>query len=319
MQRRIDELRFLFSRAALARLVRSFTRDDLFGHAAELSFYALFALFPFLLLTSAAASAFLSNPAEMMGRLFVMMHRFMPAGTAIVFGKFFEGPVREFRPVLMSVGLALLVWAVASGLAALLKALAIVNCTRDPRAWWKSRVLAVGLVFPAVSLFLVMLAVMTGPDLDVLLPKTVYVPHAAAVMWNWLRWPALAIVVSIALSRVYALAPCATRRRARWVSTGSVAAAMIGSLASWGLSIYADRMAAYAQTYGSVGDLMLLLLWIHAGAMGILLGAEIDMLIAAEDGERVRHRGHSPRSKWIPVNGPDVAPRPNPYERFHRN
>jgi len=320
MQRRRDELRFLFSRAALARLARSVAHDDLFGHAAELSFYALFALFPFLLLVSAVAQGFIANPADVMGRMFVMLHRFVPAGTAIVLGRFFEGPVREHPPVLLSLGVLLLVWSVASGIAALLKTLSIVNCTRDARAWWKNRMLAVGLVPPAVLLYLAVLAVMTGPDLDVLLPKTVYVPHAATVVWNWLRWPALAVVVSIALSRVFALAPCATRRRARWISTGSVAAATIGSLVSWGLSTYADRMAAYAQVYGSIGDLMLLLLWIHAGVMGILLGAEIDMLISAEAGERVRHRGQgSPRPAWIHASGSVVTPRPNPFERFHRN
>src|SRR5207253_2708872 len=82
MQRRLDELRFLFSRAALARLARSFGRDDLVGHAAEVAFYALFALLPFLLLVSAVAQWLVANPSEVMGRLFVVMHSFMPAGTA---------------------------------------------------------------------------------------------------------------------------------------------------------------------------------------------------------------------------------------------
>lgn len=275
------ELRVLFRAQTVKQLVRAIQKDDISGIAAEVSFYALFALFPFLMFVAAAAGVVISEPGVALGQLFVLMHRFLPTGTAAVFAKFLEGPLREHRPYLLSFGILVILWAGSQGFSALLKALTRVYCSRNPRRWFHYRALSIGLMIPAAFVCLVVLAVMTGPDVGTFLPASFSLPPDVVTVWSWLRWPGLFLFISSALGGLYAAVPCADRRMS-WISVGGLMASLSWIGASAALSAYVDHSTEYSRSYGSIGDLMVLMSWIYVGVFVMLLGAEVDVLLKRE-------------------------------------
>ncbi len=114
---------------------RALQRDDVPGIAAEVAYYALFALFPFLLFVTAAVGILVPDPEMALGRLFILLHRLFPSAIAAILTDFLEGPLRADRPVLLSLGILGIVWAGSQGFATVLKALNRVYCAQEVRHW----------------------------------------------------------------------------------------------------------------------------------------------------------------------------------------
>jgi len=90
------------------------------------------------------------------------------------------------------------------------------------------------------------------------------------------RWPALIILVAVALAILYRLGPDRANPRLHWVSWGAVAAVVLWVAISAGFSYYVSNFGKYGQTYGSLGAVIVLLLWLWLSALAALIGAELD-------------------------------------------
>jgi membrane protein len=93
-----------------------------------------------------------------------------------------------------------------------------------------------------------------------------------------IRWPILAGLGVVGLSIVYRLAP--SRGARRWISAGAIASALLWIIGSFGFSLYVARFGSYDKTYGSLGAVVILLIWSYLTAYIILAGAELDAGIA---------------------------------------
>jgi len=91
-----------------------------------------------------------------------------------------------------------------------------------------------------------------------------------------LRWPLVALLIFAALAVVYRYAPDRENPEWRWVSWGAVVAAALWLLASIGFSVYVSLLGSYNETYGSLGAIVVLLLWLYLSAFAILVGAELN-------------------------------------------
>ena len=100
------------------------------------------------------------------------------------------------------------------------------------------------------------------------------------------RWPALVVLVAVALAVFYRLGPDRANPRRHWLSWGAVAAIVLWLVISAGFSFYVSNFGSYGQTYGSLGAVIVLLLWLWLSALAVLIGAELDAEI---EREAVRH------------------------------
>jgi membrane protein len=91
-----------------------------------------------------------------------------------------------------------------------------------------------------------------------------------------LRWPILAALTVVALAALYRYAPNRASPTWEWASAGAIAATAVWIIGSYGFSVYVSRFAGYDQTYGSVGAIVVLLIWFWLGAYAVLLGAELN-------------------------------------------
>ena len=170
-------------------------------------------------------------------------------------------------------GLLLALWSASSGLNQLIAALNVAYGETDERGFLRTRGLALGLTVGAVA-FLVATFVAVAL-LPTLLSGT-GMGDAAQGVANAARWPLLAVLVLAALAVVYRLGPDREAPRWQWVSPGAAAATGVWLLASLGFSVYASTLGSYNETYGSLGAVVVLMLWLFLTAFAILLGAELN-------------------------------------------
>jgi membrane protein len=260
-------------------------QHDVFDRAASLSYYFLFALFPTLLFLTALLG--LLPIPKLMDRLLDYITRMLPGDAASLLTRTLTEVVKGARGSLVSIGALAALWGAASGMVSIRTALNVAYDAHDRRAWWRQRVDAVALtvwfsLFTLVALVLLVFGERVGDAVAAALGVGAAFTHT----WNIVRWPVILLLVLLGITLVYHFAP-AVRQRWHWVTPGS-AFALIGWLvASYGLRLYVGYFGNYNATYGSIGGVILLMLWLYLSSLTLLIGAEIDALVR----ERARTGG----------------------------
>jgi membrane protein len=165
------------------------------------------------------------------------------------------------------------IWVASSGMAALDTGLTVVNRETETRGFVKRRLLALILTVFAVLGVLVMLA------LVVALPsvlQAIDVGDIGKVAIGLARWVVLAVLLFFGLGVIFRYGPQRRRPRWRWITPGAIVTVVVGLAASIGFSIYVTLMGNYNKTYGSLGAIIVLLLWLYFMAYAVLFGAAMN-------------------------------------------
>ena len=271
----------------LARRVHAeFWQDEILDRGAALSYYFLFALFPMLLFLTAMIG--LLPVPQLMDRLMEYVTRVLPGDSASVVERTLREITRGATGGLLSVGAAAALWAGSSGMASLMAALNIAYDADDRRPWWKRRGIAIVLtvIFSVFTLCGLLLLVFGG-TIGEAVASHVGLGSVFTVAWNVGRWVVAILVVAGGISLIYYLAP-AVKQPWYWVTPGSAVALGGWLLASYGLQRYVAYVGNYNATYGSIGGVILLLLWFYLTAVILLTGAEVNAEIESAARERGR-------------------------------
>ncbi|MBL8950412.1 MAG: YihY/virulence factor BrkB family protein [Myxococcaceae bacterium] len=248
------------------RLVERFTDAALTRSAAQLAYYTLFALFPFVLMLLSLTSRL---PVEGLVETALGRARgVLPADAyAVVEGQVF-GVVKESQPRLFSLGFVLAVWGASRAVDALRVALNRVNAVTETRPFWRRQLLALG-----VTLALTALVVATAA-IALLATR---VAAGGALSWALrLVLPALSVALVLMVAALcYGWLPDVPRRF-RFGSPGALVATAAWLVGTWGLSRYVEHFDRFNVAYGSVGGVMLLLTWLYLSGVVFIFGAQVD-------------------------------------------
>ena len=257
-------------------------QHDVFDRAASLSYYFLFALFPTLLFLTALLG--LLPIPKLMDRLLDYVTRMLPGDAASLLTRTLAEVVKGARGSLVSIGVLAALWGAASGMVSIRTALNVAYDARERRTWWRQRLdaLALTLSFSLFTLLALMLLVF-GERVGDAVAGALGVGAMFTRAWNIARWPAILLLALLGITLVYHFAP-AVRQRWHWVTPGSAFALIGWVVASYGLRLYVTYFGNYNATYGSIGGVILLMLWLYLSSLTLLVGAEIDALV------RVRSR-----------------------------
>ncbi len=259
--------------------------DEVFGRAATLSYYFLFALFPTLLFL-AALLGLVALP-DLMDTLMAYAAGVLPGDAASLLGRTLDEVLRGASGGLVSVGALAALWAASSGTASIAIALNVAYEVTDTRSWWRRRLTAL-LLTVALSVFALaaLLLLVFGARIGEAVADWVGLGPLFTLLWALLHWPAAALLALSGITLVYTLAP-AVRPRWHLVSPGSLFALIAWLAMSFGLRIYVIYFGNYNATYGSIGGVILLMLWLYLSGVALLIGAEIDSEIAQGVGRSV--------------------------------
>jgi membrane protein len=166
------------------------------------------------------------------------------------------------------------VWAASGAGAALITAFDAAYDVKESRPFWKTRAQAIAAtVVGAVSFVVAATLAVAAPAVAAKLGR----PFGDLV--RWLSWPIAALLVLLVVACLYHFLPD-VERRFRLVTPGSLSAVVVWILASLGFSFYTRHFANYELVYGTLGGAIVLLMWLYLSAIAVLLGAEIDAVLA---------------------------------------
>lgn len=258
--------------------------DEVFGRAASLSYYFVFALFPTLLFLTALLG--LLPVPDLMVTLMEYAGRVLPGDAASLVGRTLDEILRGASGELLSLGVLAALWAASSGMASIATALNVAYKVTDWRPWWQRRLTALGLtVVLSVFTLAALLLLVFGERIGEAVAQWVGLGPFFTLLWMVLHWPAAVLLVLSGIMLVYTLAP-ATRQRWHMVTPGSLFALVSWLGMSFGLRVYVRYFGDYNATYGSIGGVILLMLWLYLSGVTLLIGAAINAEIDRASGPR---------------------------------
>jgi membrane protein len=252
--------------------------DEVFGRAAQLSYYWLFSLFPLLIFLTALL-AYVPLP-HFFEDLFAYLQKVLPPDAFSMVDTTFTQIRTQPRSGLLSFGILLSIWVASSGMEAIISALNTAYDVPDRRAWWRERLLAIVLIcgFAVFIIFALALLFLGGIWGERIAAAYGY-GGTFDTVWQIVRWVGIIGFLMFALDLLYYTAP---NIKQRWRVTTPGALFALGGwlIISFGFKFYVARFGRYNATYGALGGVMLLMLWFYFTGVAILIGGEINSVMA---------------------------------------
>jgi membrane protein len=262
--------------AVLKRTGREFSNDKLTHWAAALTYYAVLSIFPALIAMVSILGLLGENAIQ---PLIENVTTVAPgAAQEIVVGALegLEG-AGGTAGLLFFVGLAGAIWAASGYIGAFMDASNAVWDVEEGRPIWKKLPIRVGITILMLVLLTIsaLAVVVTGPVAQQV-GNLFGVGDTAVTVWDIAKWPVLVVLVSFMLAVLYWLAPNVRQPGFRWVSPGGVFAVVLWIIASALFAFYVGNFGSYNETYGSLGGVIVFLVWLWITNIVILLGAELN-------------------------------------------
>ena len=262
----------------LKRAVAEFRQDNLADWAAALTYYSLLSIFPALIAMVSLIGLF-GDPVSTTRSLTEIVAELGPESAA----ETFSGPIesvasdRGTAGFAFALGLAVALWSASGYVGAFMRASNVIYETPEGRPFWKLRPLqiAVTLLLIVTVAVLAVALVLTGPIVGAV-AEPLGIGDTAVEVWNLAKWPAMAVIFITMVSLLYYASPNAKLRGFRWVTPGSLFAIAVWAVASAAFALYVANFGSYDKTYGTLGGLVALLVWLWIGNLAILFGHQLN-------------------------------------------
>ena len=275
----------------LKRAAKGAWADNVLDLAAQQAYYFFFALFPALLFVIAVASFF--PLAGLIDQVVTMLSRFAPKDVVDIITGAMKSLSNQNSGGILTFAFLVAIWSSSGAMVSIITTLNAAYDVTESRPWWKTRLIAVGLtVGIAVFILASMFLVIAGPTLAENIAARMNLGDA--VKWAaWvLQWPIVFTLVASAIGLVYYFAPDVEQDWV-WITPGSVLATLLWLFVSVALKLYYQFVPNANAAYGTIGGIMVLMLWFYLSGLALLLGAEMNAEIehaspyGKDAGERV--------------------------------
>lgn len=285
--RAYDDATVAFGRVPLGTFARGLWKstlaDRIFGHAAELGFYFLFSLFPTLFCAGSILGVAARSAHQFSDKLLAYLALLIPTSALATVLNTFNQTTAAASSGKVTFGTIAAIWSASVGVSAIQDTLNDVFKLEDRRSYIVARIYAI--------LLTILLTALISSGLGCLLAGNIIAALASRSLANsalsalagaairLLAWVVSACILTLVFAVLYYWAPDWRHRRWRWISTGTIVGVAGWLLASFGFRIYIHYFNSYSVTYGSLGAVIILLMWFYISGVMLLLGAEIDSVL----------------------------------------
>ena len=263
---------------ALKRAFKSFRDDNVTDWAAALTYYGVLSVFPGIIVLFSLLGVFGSYP-QTADALLDIVADLGPASAVDTL----TGPIEDVTSssgsagALLGFGTIAAIWAASGYLGAFSRASNAMYGVEEDRPFWKLRPQQIGVtVVLLVFAALVAIGLVVSGPLAQSIGDVIGLGSTAVDVWNIAKWPVMVVLVAVMLAILFYWAPSTDYKRFRWISPGSLFAVIVVIVASALFAFYVANFGSYSATYGSLGGIIVFLLWLWIANNGLLLGQELN-------------------------------------------
>jgi membrane protein len=256
---------------------RAIRDDDLLGRASGLAFNSLLALFPLVLFLLSLFSIFASRSIELEKSFLIYFSRVLPPAAFQLLQTITNELSLETSGGKVSLSIALALWFASGGISSMISALNATYRVPDTRSWIRIRVTALALTLVLTILLLFALfTVLVGTRFVDWIGAALHLEWTSVLIWKAVQWPAAVLFIMVSFSLIYYFGPDLDQKRWHWITPGSLVGVFLWLAASGGFRLYLYYFDTYSTSYGSLGAVMILLVWLYVSGLAFLVGGEID-------------------------------------------
>jgi membrane protein len=288
----------------LKRTGKAFVDDDLVSRAAELGFYFLFSVFPMLICASAALGLTARSAPGVYDKLLHYLTIVVPPSAYHLVISTFNQTAQASTGGKITFGLLVSLWSGSMAFSAIQDTINLVYKVRETRPYWKAHLASIFVTLLLVFIATVTLGIMFSGDF---LAHRAYLAiwhHplriAAALAIHLVTWFITCALLMLMFSTIYYYAPDLKKKCWRWLTPGAALGIITWVIASLGFRVYLHFFNSYSVTYGSLGGVMVLLMWFYITGLTLLVGAELNSEIQASVAEKhLKESGQLPPEATI--------------------
>lgn len=266
----------------LRQLTQRVLDDDLWGMAAQLAFFFLLSLFPFMLFLVTLLGFLPVTQEDLINFLSV----YAPDETMNLIGGNVSEVVEERNGGLLSLGILGALWSASNGINAIMKSMNNAYNIEEKRSPVMTRMIAIALTI--VMIFVIIVAFLLpvfGQRIGEYLFAFINLSDDFLVVWNAMRWGISSVIIFLVLLALYRMAP-SRKVYFRDAAIGAALATILWQVVSLTFSFYVNSFSHFSATHGSLGGVIILMLWFYLTGMIIILGGEINALAELRRQER---------------------------------
>lgn len=253
--------------------------EDITTNAAQVAFYFIFALFPLLLFLMSVFGLVLDAAEDVRRELFAYLGQIIPGSALKLIQDTLTEVVEEGGGGKITFGALLALWSASAGLDNIRIALNDVYDLKETRPWWKYKLICLLLTLAiALLVFFALGVVFYGSSFINLLLDPLGIAIGSRIVLGIFSFVIIAAALIAAFALIYSFAPNHTPFTFRWITPGAIVAIIFWLIVSGGFRLYLHFFDSYAKTYGSVGAIIVLLLWLYLTALAILLGGIVNVV-----------------------------------------
>jgi membrane protein len=248
--------------------------DRLLATAAGVVFFGLLAVFP-AITALVSCYALFANPSTI-GANLQKLALMLPQGSFEIVQDQIARVVAKGNTALGATflfGLALAIWSANAGVKAIIDALNVVYEEREKRSFIRLNLVSLAFTTGGIAALLLMVGAVVAFPLAL---DHIGLPPKTQIIVSLARWPLLFVILVIALGVLYRFGPSRRPARWEWLSVGTLAAALLWIVGSALFSWYLSNFGNYSATYGSLGAVIGLMMWMWMSAIIVLWGAELN-------------------------------------------
>ena len=292
-------------------LGKEWKADKAQDFGAAVTYYGVLAVFPFLLFIVALLGVVIdpSQAEQVIQQLSTMA----PSAVTQIVGDRLRAITQSQSGGLLTLGAIGALWTASGGISALGRALNAVYGVSEGRSYFKVQALSLGM-----TIFSAILAIVAGVVMIAAGPVASAIGGPVGTLILWLRFPVAGLLVMFLWAVLYYVLPD-VEQKFKFISPGSVIGVILWLAASFGFSLYVSHFGSYEKTYGTLGAVIIFIVWMYLSALVILLGAEINAVIEhrSPEGKRVGAKsmadtGPDASSKTAKAEAEGAQPPPSP-------
>lgn len=269
----------------LAKLgIKKIDEDELSNRSAALSYYFVLALFPMFLFIVSLIGLIAGHASQMRESIMAAVGHLAPGSASGLVQQVVHQTLKNSGGLKLAAGLVGALWAASGGMGAVVTSLNVIYKTKETRPLWKQKLTVVGLTLALALLILVASAlVLYGGSIGNLIASQIGMSKAFSILWPIVQWPLTFFAMFLSFSIIYYYGPDLEQRKWYWVTPGSAVGVVLWLVASVGFRIYLHFFNSYSAMYGSLGAVIILMLWLYITGFAVLVGGETNWVIENQD------------------------------------